>query len=297
MMKHRFLFIVAAVAALLIVGNAAQASLMDCHSGLTSGCVYYDETMAELDDYDCDCIPELNRFGVSVDNCPLDYNPDQYDSNHDGIGDACTDTDGDEVMDDVDNCITIVNQDQTDTDGNGIGDACEDSDHDGWFDFEDNCPSVANTTQQDIDEDRVGDVCDNCPLVSNRSQLDSDYDGRGDACGNDFDGDFIPDSVDNCLMRYNPDQDDFDGDTVGDACDNCMDIDNLDQADADNDGVGDACEAAMTSDISPTTYAFGDGGCSMGVSGATPASGLTGALMVVFSMAALALRKTRRHNR
>lgn len=35
---------------------------------------------------------------------------------------------------------------------------------------------------------------------------------------NSADGDNIPDSVDNCLDEYNPDQADFDGDFLGDAC-------------------------------------------------------------------------------
>jgi len=35
------------------------------------------------DDVDGDGIPD------SSDNCPLVYNPDQADSNHDGVGDAC----------------------------------------------------------------------------------------------------------------------------------------------------------------------------------------------------------------
>ena len=35
----------------------------------------------------------------------------------------------------------------------------------------------------------------------------------------DTDGDGIPDSEDNCIMRYNPDQTDSDGDGIGDECD------------------------------------------------------------------------------
>ncbi|MCP3981327.1 MAG: hypothetical protein GY716_18655 [bacterium] len=75
----------------------------------------------------------------SSDNCPLISNPDQQDTNLDGVGDACTSSDGrqdsdaDGVRDSIDNCVWINNPDQENTQGlsskgtsDGIGDACED---------------------------------------------------------------------------------------------------------------------------------------------------------------------------
>src|SRR5690606_7299046 len=60
----------------------------------------------------------------SIDNCPETPNPDQADSDGDGIGDVCddSDTDGDGIADNQDNCPQTPNPDQADSDGNGIGD-------------------------------------------------------------------------------------------------------------------------------------------------------------------------------
>lgn len=251
-------------------------ALDTCTSGRVTNCYYYDEINTQLIDMDCDCIPERDRNGFRIDNCAPDgiapaesfYNPDQIDSNADGKGDACTDTDKDGVMDDEDNCIDIPNANQLDTDSDGIGDLCEDTDNDGLLDTEDNCPLDANSAQHDADEDGIGDPCDNCPLVDNVTQLDTDEDGRGDACSNDDDADGVTDSFDNCPVRYNPDQDDSDGDNVGDACDNCMDIANFDQEDFDSNGIGDVCEFDVNpyEDV-PTPYNWSDGGCSLGLGG------------------------------
>lgn len=65
------------------------------------------------------CVPE-SVFSIFQDNCPLLYNPRQFDSDRDGVGDRC------------DNCPFDLNPLQTDTDNNGEGDACSiDVDGDG----------------------------------------------------------------------------------------------------------------------------------------------------------------------
>jgi hypothetical protein len=75
-----------------------------------------------------------------ADNCPTVDNPDQLDSDNDGLGNAC------------DNCPALVTLDQQDSDGDGVGDAC------------DNC-ALPNHSQLDADLNGVGDVCQIPPVV------------------------------------------------------------------------------------------------------------------------------------
>ncbi len=199
---------------------------------------------------DMECLDDdLDGICNYADNCPAVYNPDQTDSDGDGVGDDCdvcpgfddsTDSDADGTPDGCDNCPDLANPGQEDFDGDGIGDACDpctDFDGDGFGDPgfasnqcpDDNCPAVSNPGQEDADGDDVGDVCDNCPTAFNPDQADLDADGIGDVCDDcvDPDGDGYGDpgypattcGLDNCPPLYNPDQADSNSDGIGDVCD------------------------------------------------------------------------------
>ena len=178
---------------------------------LPGGTFDYDNVMLHADatDTDGDGVPN------TPDNCDDIANPNQADTDNDGLGDVCDstpsgpDTDGDGIPDSTDNCDTVPNANQTDTDGDGIGDAC------------DSTPTVPDV---DTDGDGVPDTTDNCDTTKNPNQSDKDKDGIGDACdstpnGPDTDGDGVANTSDNCVNVANPGQSDKDGDGVGDACD------------------------------------------------------------------------------
>ena len=123
-----------------------------------------------------------------------------------------SDLDGDGVENQGDNCPIDANVGQDDTDGDGPGDVCDlDADNDSVSNASDNCPLVSNLNQSDSDHDGAGDACDsdqdgdgvangadNCPVIANSGQTDFDDDGQGDACDGDADGDGVANGADEC---------------------------------------------------------------------------------------------------
>ncbi|RXM34409.1 Thrombospondin-2 [Acipenser ruthenus] len=206
----------------------------------------------------CDKDDDNDNIDDERDNCPLLYNPRQFDYDKDDVGDRC------------DNCPYEHNPAQIDTDNNGEGDACAvDIDGDEILNEQDNCPYVYNTDQKDTDLDGVGDQCDNCPLLHNPDQMDSDNDLVGDKCDNnqDIDEDGHQNNLDNCPYIPNANQADHDKDGKGDACDhdddndgipddrdNCRLVPNADQVDSDGDGRGDACKDDFDNDSIPDIF-------------------------------------------
>lgn len=158
-----------------------------------------------------------------------DFDELNFDGFCDNNPNSPPDLDVDGVPDELDNCLAVMNPNQADSDGDGVGDACDlciggndlaDVDGDLIADDCDNCRSIPNAFQSDLDSDSVGDSCDNCPFDFNPSQMDTNGDGIGDACEVvlDLDGDGIPDEIDNCVLAFNPLQEDADGNGIGDAC-------------------------------------------------------------------------------
>lgn len=105
----------------------------------------------------------------------------------DGV--ASPDNDGDGVADGEDNCPLDANLDQLDTDGDDEGNVCDtDDDGDDIDDAEDNCPLDANSDQLDTDDDGEGDVCD-ADYVSWYIATDSaEWSPRADHATVTFDG-------------------------------------------------------------------------------------------------------------
>jgi len=124
---------------------------------------------ADADGIGCDALE---------DNCFAIYNPNQQDSDTDGIGDAC------------DNCTNIANVDQKDTDYDGLGDACDiDDDNDGLLDSEEIIQGT-DTLKSDSDEDGLNDYDE--INAYNTDPNNSDHDDDGSPDGSEVENDSDP---------------------------------------------------------------------------------------------------------
>lgn len=162
------------------------------------------------DDTDGDGLSDSQEINYGTDPLLADTDGDGLGDSTEingGTKPLLADSDGDGTADNTDNCPVNPNPSQENTDGDGFGDLCDaDDDNDGTADSSDNCRTVSNSYQEDLDVDGTGDICDddidgdeflndgsvdsdNCPYVNNPAQLDTDADGDGAHVECDLDDD------------------------------------------------------------------------------------------------------------
>ncbi len=93
----------------------------------------------------------------NADDCPAVYNPDQTDTDGDGLGDVCDPDDDNDGL--IDQAEPYVGTDplNPDTDGDGILDGAEDSDGDGLSDGAEATTYFTDPLKSDTDGDGFGD--------------------------------------------------------------------------------------------------------------------------------------------
>ena len=181
--------------------------------------------------------------GIGVgDNCPVLYNPDQFDYDNDGDGDVCdVDDDDDGILDALDECPSSNLEWESNSLNNHDNDGCED-----------------NTEDYDDDSDSILDIIDLCPRGLTGIGYDVDQDGCKDLEDNDDDNDGVNDGSDSC----NPGIIGWSSGSITDHdSDGCFDA--SEDEDDDNDGVADSvdtCPRGLTNWISNSkTDSDGDG--------------------------------------
>lgn len=109
---------------------------------------------ANPDDSDSDGLTDTDEIIIGTQ-------PLNSDSDNDGLLDGGEDADADSIANSLDNCPINSNNDQLNTDGDATGDVCDqDDDGDAVLDVNDNCRLAANPMQRDLDEDEYGNACD-----------------------------------------------------------------------------------------------------------------------------------------
>jgi len=216
---------------------------------------------------------DSDGYDDANDNCPVDSNAGQIDTDGDLEGDMCDyDDDGDGMSDDWENTYGLLSLDPTD--------AVLDADNDGLLNV-DEFRAGANPTVSNSDGDSHIDGADNCPVTNNEGQEDYDSDNIGDLCDPDADGDGMSTAWENLhglnnnlddsgldpdldgltnIEEYNNDyyspfndstdpfNEDSDNDGAFDGVDNCRLHSNSEQKDLDGDTKGDVCDSDIDGD-------------------------------------------------
>jgi len=151
-------------------GDACDTDIDDDgKTNINDNCVYISNSdQADLDGDDigdvCDSDSDGDGEPNTTDGCILD--PGKTEPGLCGCGVTDADDDGDGKIYCEDNCPDDANPDQIDTDNDGIGNVCgNDLDGDGVANNSDNCPNVYNSSQLDSDFDNLGDACDPEPYT------------------------------------------------------------------------------------------------------------------------------------
>ena len=252
-------------------------------------CEFQTEIMLLRKDYWASMAPELED---ELDLDPFlwceSFNPLHPESNDPGGPAADGDYDGDGVADDSDNCPLVDNPDQEDTDQDGTGDACAQSQAnnapladitgpDSAMVGQDVTFSAAASSDPDAgdslsysfdfgDGSAITTASTTATAVHSYAQAGdytvqvtvSDAAGASDSATHDI---TITQATDS------------DGDGVVDSADNCPAIANGDQDDADNDGVGDACDLAVTLTADPQSSDIDSGEVTLSASVSNAGSG------------------------
>ena len=225
------------------VGDATITATQNANSKYLSAEISANFTIT-IGDSDGDGIVDVS------DNCDFVVNPEQLDTDGDGIGDLCDpDLDGDGVTNELDNCPMDYNPDQANNDNDSRGDICDsDDDNDGYSDIQDFFPfdpnewsdtdrdGIGNNADTDDDNDNYLDTDDAFPL-NPKEWLDTDGDGIGNNEDQDDDNDGVEDKND-AFPLDESEHTDTDKDGIGNNADE----------DDDGDGYSDLDEIACNSD-------------------------------------------------